>query len=279
MPVSQSVTQPRSGLLAVILHTFSPGLGFIYIGKIITAFSIPVLMIAWVLLMGWSRVILQPWGIAVLWLGLLLIYLLLIPVVFRMARRQQTVKTIRPLKNRIPVYLAYIVWFLLLVGVVFQYRNSLLGYETFRLPSRSMMPTLIPGDYIIVDNWAYNDAAPQRGDVVVFRHPRDGRYFTKRIIALPSQQVSILKGIVYINGKAMHEPYVRSENNQLTAMKTYTETADDTDTYFVMGDNRDHSNDSRRWGRVPANKVLGKVAAIWFSFTHQFHPQRIGSID
>ena len=278
MQSAEPVQKHRSGLLAALLHGIAPGMGFLYAGKTVTAFFIPVLMLAWILALGWSRVLLEPLGIAVLWTGLLLFYLCLIPIVFLVARKN-VANTQRSFFFQIAVYIAFILWLFLLVMSLLQFRAILLGYETFRLPTRSMAATLIPGDYIVVDTWTYQEKPPATGDVVVFRNPLDGRYFTKRIIGMPGEKVSIRRGVVSINGRALQEPYVLPSNNRLTSNKDFSDWTVPSGHYFMLGDNRDHSNDSRVWGFLSTDAILGKVTSIWFSFSGSFRLERIHSVE
>lgn len=116
-----------------------------------------------------------------------------------------------------------------------------------------MEPTLKNGDRIFVDK---NVSNLKRGDIVVFYYPKNhNQSFVKRIIGLPSETVEIRAGQVFINGKALEEPYLSSEHNKLQTNLPPTLISEGQ--YFVLGDNRDNSYDSRNWGTVPINLIYG----------------------
>jgi signal peptidase I len=125
--------------------------------------------------------------------------------------------------------------------------------QAFWIPSGSMIPTLMPGDRVLVAKFWYRFAEPKRGQIVVFRYPLDPtRDFVKRLIALPGETVEIKNGVVYINGEVLEEPYVK--NRDFLSMEKTTVPRGQ---YFMMGDNRPNSQDSRFWGFVPRNYLLG----------------------
>ena len=155
--------------------------------------------------------------------------------------------------------------------------------QNFRVEGSSMSPTIKPGEYVTVNKLGYikvdmarfsrlipfwdasdkgevfpfQPGGPDRGDVVVFRFPQDpSRNFVKRIIGLPGEQVSIIHGATYIDGQLLDETYLkvkpRDENLEFEPLGE--------DEYFVMGDNRPYSNDSRHWGEnfaVPLDSIIG----------------------
>ena len=125
----------------------------------------------------------------------------------------------------------------------------------FWIPSESMLPTLLVGDRVIVWKFEYLLRKPKRGDVIVFKYPKDTSLdYVKRLIALPGDEVEIKNGIVWINGEQTNEPYV-------TFHDTYNYKAIvPADSYLALGDNRPNSADSRFWGFVPAKNVYGPVS-------------------
>jgi signal peptidase I len=147
---------------------------------------------------------------------------------------------------------------LLIVVVVIPVRIFVIS--PFIVDGESMHPTFENLDYLIVDELVYDFHAPARGDVIVFRYPNDpSLFYIKRIIGLPGETVSINQGIVTIttvDGKniTLSEPYIVNEDATYT--KNVTLNADD---YFVMGDNRPNSSDSRVWGSLPRNDIIGRV--------------------
>tara|TARA_Y100000389_G_scaffold191224_1_gene217029 strand:+ start:1913 stop:2674 length:762 start_codon:yes stop_codon:yes gene_type:complete len=190
--------------------------------------------------------------------------------------------------------------------------------EPFRIPSGSMLPTLLIGDYILVNKYQYgvrlpitksklvDISIPKRGDVVVFRYPGNEKInFIKRVIGLPGDTVNYENKNLYINNikykkvKKNEHKYLNdffreeieifSESNKIKSYDilndNMTPTNDDTfivpeGKYFVMGDNRDHSSDSRYWGFVPDENLVGKAFLIWMSFNSEnfsFKYKRIGN--
>lgn len=132
--------------------------------------------------------------------------------------------------------------------------------RAFTVNGPSMLPTLEDGQRLLVDRITYRFQAPQRGDVVIFRYPANPReHFIKRIIGVPGDEVSIKIGTVYVNGVALNEPYV----NGRMLPRSFGPVLVEEDTYFVLGDNRNNSEDSRdrRVGLVPRKNLIGR--AIW----------------
>src|ERR1035437_1354960 len=141
--------------------------------------------------------------------------------------------------------------------------------EPFIVSGLSMFPTFNNGDYLIVDKISYELGNPQRDDVVVFRYPNDTtKFFIKRVIGLPNETVDIKGNIVTItnathpNGFQLAEPFVKFPANNATH---YTLKSNE---YFVMGDNRIASSDSRYWGPVTKNLFVGKAFLRLFPITN-----------
>lgn len=132
--------------------------------------------------------------------------------------------------------------------------------QAFYIPSGSMEPTLKERDQILVNKFIYRFTKPQHGDIVVFKSPQhaDPRQvdYIKRLIGVPGDTIEVREGIVYRNGKALNEPFllepgdIRYDMGPVTVEKGML---------FVMGDNRNDSNDSHRWGQLDRNRVLGKA--------------------
>jgi len=150
--------------------------------------------------------------------------------------------------------------------------------QAYKIPSGSMEPTLLVGDHLLVLKCAYGIriplvgkylleySSPKRGDIIVFIYPRDPKKdFIKRVIALPGENVRIIGRTVYINGTPLQDPWgVWSENDFLRV--NFGPVTVPQGHYFVLGDNRDNSMDSRYWGFVPKSNILGKALIIYWSW-------------
>lgn len=135
-------------------------------------------------------------------------------------------------------------------------------FQPFIVSGESMYPTFNNADYLIVDEISYYLKDPARGDVVIFHYPNDPkRYFIKRVIGLPGETVIFKNNAVYIKnaeypeGIKLSEPYL----SQVTTPGGQTEVEVTEDNYFVMGDNRGFSSDSRAWGLLPRKNMVGKA--------------------
>jgi signal peptidase I len=129
-----------------------------------------------------------------------------------------------------------------------------------RVESISMQPTLYAGNFVLVNRLAYKIGKPSRGDIIIFRYPPDPTQvpYIKRVIGLPGDVVHITDGKVYINGDPLVEPYLVTTTNR---GGDWTVPAN---SLFVMGDNRNNSSDSRSWGFVPLQNVIGKAEVVYW---------------
>ena len=191
--------------------------------------------------------------------------------------------------------------------------------EPFRIPSGSMMPTLLAGDFILVNKFSYglrlpifgtkiySIGEPRRGDIVVFRYPVDPSVdYIKRVVGLPGDRVRYIDKTLYINdklmpqeavgtytgvgvgrdmsGAAVHREQLGQVNHEIL-LESFRRLKEGefvvpAGHYFVMGDNRDNSNDSRYWGTVPEANLVGKAFFIWMSWdkeSRSLNWDRIGS--
>lgn len=212
-------------------------------------------------------------------------------------------------------------------------------FEPFKIPSGSMIPTLLIGDFILVNKFSYGFKVPftdwfsdptyittaqnpARGDVVVFKYPQDPTLnYIKRVVGLPGDTIEVIEKVVYVNGvplkmteteakairEDMDEKYKRynfkffetrtGEHNHVTQVdqdnifnSNFYKVTVPKDNFFVMGDNRDFSADSRSWGFVPHGNIKGRAILIWFSLSFPwpwggdeqeslaFRPWRIGKM-
>lgn len=161
-------------------------------------------------------------------------------------------------------------------------------FQLYRIPTTSMVPTLMPGDYIFANRLSYGLRIPftqkrilqmhkpRRGDIVVFRAPGDGRrVYVKRLIAVGGERVLLKEGNIYINGKQVIEPVIARNYyyNQGTYGVSQEATLVPARSYFFLGDNSIASADSRFWGFVGEEDIIGKVVFVWWP------PARVAMVE
>ncbi|MDX1584956.1 MAG: signal peptidase I [Thermoanaerobaculia bacterium] len=173
----------------------------------------------------------------------------------------------------------------LLIAVIFV--NFARGFvvQAFKIPSESMKPTLLVGDHLMVNKFVFGAAGDdrmflpfkpiERGDLVVFRYPEDPEVdFVKRVIALPGETIEIANKSVWIDGQRLDEPYVRiRDRKRMPKRDDFGPLTMGENEYFVMGDHRDESNDSRYWGPVPRELITGYPEIIYWSFDRKPPPE------
>lgn len=137
-------------------------------------------------------------------------------------------------------------------------------YQPVKVEGTSMMPALTDQERIFINKFTYRFGTGniERGDMVVFFFPLDHtKSYIKRVIGLPGDTVQIDKGTVYVNGERLAEPYVPDEYRDRQALPLETVPPDN---YFVLGDHRSSSNDSRAWGMVPRSNIYGKAVFVYW---------------
>lgn len=187
-------------------------------------------------------------------------------------------------KSTIREYLEALVWAVVLALIIRTW-----AFQAFKIPSGSMKPTLLIGDHLLVSKSAYGVklpfsdrvliplGQPQRGEIIVFRFPEDrDKDFIKRVIGLPGDVLEVRNKMVYINGQPLEDPWAHYSDRiilppGIQPRDNFGPVTVPADTYFVMGDNRDQSYDSRFWfggkgGFVPKADILGKAMIIYWSW-------------
>lgn len=213
-----------------------------------------------------------------------------------------------------PAFVEYAKSFFPVLFVVFVLRSFLV--EPFQIPSSSMVPTLQVGDYILVNKFTYGIRLPvvrskvlalnepRRGDVMVFFPPHmNDTYFIKRVVGLPGDKISYRNKEIHVNGKRLEREHLATfpdgtaryqleletlgearhlmQTNDLRQARSFSVIVKPGH-YFMMGDNRDNSSDSRIWGQVPEQDIVGKAFAIWMHWDALFSLpsfSRIGTIE
>lgn len=156
--------------------------------------------------------------------------------------------------------------------------------QAFKIPSGSMEPTLLVGDHILVNKFIYGIRvpvvnkeiiavrSPKQFDIVVFRYPNDrSKDYIKRVIGTPSQKVQIINKKIYINDEPLNDPFGYYDDQNLVpgARDNFGPVVVPPHSYFVMGDNRDHSHDSRFWGFVGDGDLVGEAFIIYWSWRQE----------
>lgn len=135
-------------------------------------------------------------------------------------------------------------------------------YQPVKVEGTSMMPELTDQERIFINKFVYKFGDIQRGDVVVFWYPRDtSKSYIKRVIGLPGEKVRITGGRVFLNGRELNEPYVRPA---YLDYQSYPERTVEPDHYYVLGDHRNSSNDSREWWTVPRENIYGQAVLVYW---------------
>jgi len=135
-------------------------------------------------------------------------------------------------------------------------------YQPVRVEGTSMLPRLEDRDRLFINKFVYHIASIERGDVVVFRYPRDPeKSYIKRVIALPGDTLRVDHGRVYLNGNLLHEPYVPAEYRD---SRSLAEMVIPAESYFMMGDHRSISSDSRDFGPVDRSLIYGKAVFVYW---------------
>ena len=133
----------------------------------------------------------------------------------------------------------------------------------------SMYPSFHDGEYLLTDKFSYRLGDPGRGDVIVFKAPKNQEYdYIKRIVGLPGDKIAIKDGHIYINDQLNDEPYLPEDFSTSggSYWKEGTEIVIPEGEYLVLGDNRSHSSDSREWGAVPEENIIGKAWLRYWPF-------------
>ena len=147
-----------------------------------------------------------------------------------------------------------------LLGCLLAIATTLFVMQGFCVSGECMQPHLVTGERVLASKLAYHLGEPRRGQIVIFGYPKDPKQiYVKRVIGLPGETVAIQSGSVLINGKLLAEPYKTYEAHGDMAPHAVP-----AGQYFVMGDNRDVSDDSRYWGDLPRSDIIGQAVACYW---------------
>lgn len=258
-PATSVPAKPRRPWLAALLTLFATGLGQVYNGQWQkgVGFFVVELVFAWSMLFMWSDFVSMLLCISIL-------------VGFNLFAIGEAFATARKLRDFVPgrtnrwwVYVAFLCMSITL-GMAFE---SVLStkYHPYKIPSQSMLPTLLIGDHFVVDVLESGEEI-RRGDIVTFKYPLDEtKDFVKRVIGLPGETVELRNKVVFINGQSLDEPYVQHvEPDRIPVRDDFGPLKIGQGEYFMLGDNRDKSHDSRFVGTVRRDKITGRASYIYF---------------
>lgn len=177
----------------------------------------------------------------------------------------------------------------ILVCVIFLIFTRAFVFQQSKIPSGSMEDTLLIGDYIMVNRFVYaptlfdweSKLLPvrdvRRGDVVVFKYPPEPEVdYIKRVVGVPGDEISLRRGVLYVNDEKVDEAYVSEAYRE---GENFGPKTVDPDHYFVMGDHRNRSSDSRVWGQVPRRLIKGRALLVWWSYEEDPDAARRQGID
>lgn len=151
----------------------------------------------------------------------------------------------------------------LIIAVVLALLIRTFMFQPFYIPTGSMEPNLMVQDHIIVNKVSYKLGEPERGDIVVFKYPVNPKKdFVKRLVGKPGERVEIRSGKVYINGSPMPEEYLPAG----IKFSDFGPVIVPENSYLMLGDNRSNSEDSRVWGPLPGDLIIGKAVLIYWPF-------------
>jgi len=288
-------TYKRNPWIAGLLSFFFPSVGHIYVGAAMRGFTLLLIFFLGLILLG------RIFGLFSTFWGVISLFMLVI--IFELTMIVDAVRLAKSRKEFIPK--KYNKWYIYLVSAVIimvlfspELIRPILGFNSYYIPARSMMPTLMIGDFVLANTM---DKTPARGEVIVFRYPKAPNIqFVKRVIGLPGDKIEYHSStkVIHINnelvtqqvvgryiadgsgaamtGKEERIEYLNGVEYQILVKQGIEKqeslikewTVPDNG-YFVLGDNRDNSKDSRYWGFVPSENIIGKMTYIWFSWDLQ----------
>ncbi|MGL5876779.1 MAG: signal peptidase I [Xenococcaceae cyanobacterium] len=259
----QSRKGSKDPWLAVFISRLFLGLGHIYIGRywlgsILLFLSTLTYVVSLKASETWLYITIGTWlYIILLVVSPLFFYHLCIDKKVRQTLSKKTILFLSILILTFPIGLS----------ALFSININAFITEFRYIPSESMLPTLQINDFIVIDKVSYRLQAPQRGDVVIFSATEALRkngftnVFVKRIIGLPGEKLKVKAGKVYINDRPLTENYIADEPEYETTSITVP-----SNSYFVLGDNRNNAFDSHIWGFVPKENIIGKATKIFYPF-------------
>ncbi len=265
----------RKPIIAALLSSVTPGLGQVYNGQMIKGIILFFATFLIVILLSLTGLQFHFYGLMALIMITLLFWLFIVAEAWVAATKIKEIR-LKPY-NKWPIYLLIV---LLAFGIdvisTDFLLHDILGIRGYRIQSGSMQPTLREGDYVMVNIKHRGSQKMRRGDLVVYKFPEDpSKEFLGRVIGLEGEKLEIQNKWVYVNDRLLQEDYKTHEDSRVFTKKDSPDSDFIRDNYgpviipwgscFVLGDNRDHSHDSRYWGFLPLKNVTGQASYIYLS--------------
>ena len=259
------VTRRIGPIRAFLAGFFSLGLGYVYVGDLRLAFASILGTFGILALLSWTRLIivsaLAYWICAGI-ITAVTLAALIHPAIIAFRSRERPRRVVNQAWF-------YVLWAIVVGASSFEiiiHRAEVFGYGTFHTMSASMLPTLEKDDYFIANTWRYKTHDPANGELVILEKPGEaGVTYIKRIVGVAGDLIEIRDGVLYRNGHAVVEPYIHAPTEGFGHGRKCPATPVPAGEVFVLGDFRDNSIDSRRWGVLPIKSLRGRAEYIWYS--------------
>jgi signal peptidase I len=237
------------------------GFGYLYVGELWLGAAVILGVFLAHATLGWTGWIFQPYGIYIAF-ALVLVLLFLqwvLPCLIAWRKKEVPVKRY----NRWYFYVVWMIGISIVLDLWASHNEHIGGYEIFRIPSEGMAPILQRGDWATADTWRYRKRDPDIGDVVTFS--QDGLVFAKRIVGLPNDTVEIRNGVLFRNAQPVREPYLHVKLVDVPYGRDVSPLTLGPGKFYVLGDFRDNSVDSRRIGPIEKSQLLGRIETVCFA--------------
>lgn len=265
--------EKRDPGLASVLSIFLPGLGHVYAGNLAKGIALPILLPPLSFLFAFILLVTSGAKYALI-LGIILfpcLYLFIIIDAYKTARNQDEEYVLKRF-NKWYVYLVIFVVF----GLILQTASSVFvrnNYvQAFKIPSGAMLPTLMIGDHILVDKTIDPISDLKINEIIVFQFPKDTNIsYVKRVVGLPGDTIELKNKKLFRNGAKADDPHVHYTSTvilpgSVSPKDNFGPVVVLEGDFFVLGDNRDNSSDSRFWGFVPLDLIEGRVLNVYWSW-------------
>ncbi len=245
-------------LITLLLSLLTPGLGYIQNDDKKSFYKTIAFIFGIIIFAVMQRLFTGFWSLTFVIVALISIY------VFAAIHATLTVKaTSSKIKNPVLLKLFFTMSFLLITGLSFANRRTLMGFDIMSMSVPVMQPAILQGDKFLVDTWSYKRALPKRGDVIVHSFSGQQGLYLNRIIAIENDKIEINDGKVFLNGRILNEPFVLTTNVTRPQSKNMRSLIISKGNYFMMGDNRDASfGDSRFSGTITIDNIVGKTTDV-----------------